>query len=64
MMIRVLNHPQGPRLYLVGKRIHHGPAFGLAALCTWRRNRVLAIGCAAYAVSDWRDFPFRDCDNH
>lgn len=63
-MIRVRNHPRGPRLYLAGRRMHHGPAFGLAALFTWKRYRALAIACAAYAATDWRDFPFRDCDNH
>jgi hypothetical protein len=62
-MIRVNRHTSGPRVYIVGRRLHHGPAFGLAALLTWRW-RPLSAALAVVAASDWRDFPFRDCDNH
>jgi hypothetical protein len=64
-MIRLAAHPNGPRVYVVGRRVHHGPAFGLAAAVAWRaRFRVLAAALAGIAATDWRDFPFRDCDNH
>lgn len=62
-VIRVHNHERGPRVYIVGRRLHHGPAFGLAAALAWRW-RPLAVAFATVAVTDWRDFPFRDCDNH
>lgn len=64
-MIRLAAHPSGPRVYVVGRRVHHGPAFGLAAVLCWRfRWRRLAAALAGVAATDWRDFPFRDCDNH
>lgn len=63
--IRIDHHPNGPRLYVAGRRVHHGLAGGLAALALLRTNhRRLALGVAAFAATDWRDFPFRDCDNH
>lgn len=64
-MIRLIPHPHGPRLYVVGRRVHHGPAFGVAAALCWRgRLRVLAAAFAGIAATDYKDFPFRDCDNH
>lgn len=64
-MIRLAAHPSGPRVYVVGRRVHHGPAFGLAAAVCWiARLRILAAALAGIAATDWRDFPFRDCDNH
>lgn len=64
-MIRVAAHPKGPRLYVVGRRVHHGPAFAALAAAAWgaRRHRIAAL-CACWAATDWRDFPFRDSDNH
>ena len=68
LMTKTLNidhHPHGPRLYVAGRRVHHGLAGGIAALALLSTNhRRLALGLAAYAATDWRDFPFRDCDNH
>jgi hypothetical protein len=64
-MIRIAHHPHGPRVYIAGRRVHHGLAGGIAAVAllgTSHRN--LALGAAAWAMTDWRDFPFRDCDNH
>lgn len=62
---RIDRHERGPRFYLAGRRVHHGPAFVLVAAICWRaRLRLLAAALAGYAVTDWRDFPFRDCDNH
>lgn len=64
-MIRINRHKSGPRLYLIGRRVHHGPAFGLAAVLCWRfRWRTLAAALGAYAATDWRDFPFTDGCNH
>lgn len=62
-VIHIMNHERGPRVYVVGRRIHHGAAFGVAAALTWR-CRPLSAACATIALTDWRDFPFRDCDNH
>jgi len=63
--VRVHRHERGPRVYLAGRRIHHGPAFGLAAILCWRgRWRRLAIALGAYAATDYRDFPFTDKCNH
>lgn len=61
----IKRHKRGPRLYVGGKRIHHGPAFGLAAVLCWRfRWRTLAAALGAYAATNWRDFPFTDECNH
>lgn len=63
--VRIHRHERGPRVYLAGRRVHHGPAYGLAAIFCWsRRWRLLAAALAGIAATDWRDFPFRDCDNH
>lgn len=64
-MIRLERHERGPRLYLIGRRCHHGIGFAalaLAALVAGRRRLALALG--AYAATDWRDFPFTDRCNH
>lgn len=64
-MIRFATHPRGPRLYIAGCRVHHGPAFAVCAAAAWRvRLRGIAAAFALWAATDWRDFPFRDCDNH
>lgn len=65
-IVRIRRHKRGPRVYVAGRiRIHHGPAFGLAAAVAWRaRFRILAAALAGIAATDWRDFPFRDRDNH
>lgn len=64
-MIRVQRHRSGPRLYIAGLRVHHGPAFGLAAALAWRTQRKrLALALGAYAATDWRDAPFTDHNNH
>jgi hypothetical protein len=64
-VIRINHHRRGPRLYVVGCRIHHGPAFGLAAVLAWQfRWRHLALALGAYAATDARDFPFTDHNNH
>lgn len=62
-MIRIHRHERGPRLYMGGLRIHHGSGMLVAAVLNYRRPR-LALACLVCALHDWRDFPFRDCDNH
>ena len=69
-LIRLTVHPAGPRLYLAGRRIHHGLT-GLALIASAlahvgprsSRNAAGAVG-AMLVLHDRRDFPFRDCDNH
>ena len=64
-MIRLHRHKRGPRLYVVGCRVHHGPGGAIlagAALAAKRRR--LAVLFVAWALTDWRDFPFRDNCNH
>lgn len=64
-IVRVNRHALGPRVYVGGHRVHHGPAFGLAAVLCWRlRWRHLAVALGAYAATDARDFPFTDRNNH
>jgi hypothetical protein len=69
-MIRLAPHPHGPRLYVGpqrrrGFRVHHGPLAATLAATAWRlRRRRIAAVCIVWAATDWRDFPFRDCDNH
>lgn len=63
-MIRIQRHERGPRVYLFGRRCHHGPAFALGALAVARWRPRLAVALGAWAATDWRDFPFRDCNNH
>lgn len=60
-----VRHPEGPRLYLKGRRIHHGTAgiFVAAAALLVHQPRLAAIGLAMIA-HDAGDFPWRDCDNH
>lgn len=64
-MLRVIRHPNGPRVYVAGRRLHHGVGGTVAAAAAigFRRRR-LAIALAIWAATDWRDFPFRDDCNH
>ena len=64
-MIRVARHPNGPRVYVCGLRVHHGSGGALlatVALVAHRRRVALALGL--WALSDVRDFPFTDHNNH
>lgn len=64
-MLRIYRHPSGPRVYLLGARVHHGAAgIGAAAALAALGRPALALAALAIAAHDWRDFPFRDCDNH
>lgn len=63
--VRVHRHERGPRVYLAGRRVHHGPAFTILAAFAWRLRRYrIATACALWAATDYRDFPFRDHNNH
>lgn len=71
-MIRVLRHPSGPRVYVAGLRLHHGTvgvALIVGGATVRRRAKVAAAAAAAGALllahrREYRDFPFRDTDNH
>ena len=62
-MVRLERHPRGPRLHLLGRRIHEyhlGLALATAAaICTAMDHDRVAIGLAAIAAwlvaKDWRD---------
>jgi hypothetical protein len=54
--IVVQRHPQGPRVWIAGQRIHHGASgtiLGAAALLA-RRRRLGAV-LLAWALTDWHD---------
>jgi hypothetical protein len=63
--IELRAHPHGARLYVAGRRLHHGPLGAILAAGAWiaRRPAIAAI-LLLYAATDARDFPFRDTDNH
>lgn len=64
-MMRIARHPNGPRVYMLGQRVHHG-AFGVGVgLCgvLFRRRALVAMG-VALAAHDAKDFPWRDHNNH
>lgn len=64
-MIQINRHPRGARLYILGCRMHHGLLGGaLAVSLTLAKKRKLAIAASVWAITDYRDFPFRNCDNH
>lgn len=63
--VRIHRHERGPRVYLGGCRLHHGPAFAFLAALAWRfRRHRIAAACALWAATDYKDFPFRDHNNH
>lgn len=64
-MTGVVRHPNGPRVYVAGLRVHHGSAgCALALIGLTRRNLVLTAIATAMVVDDLSDFPWRDCNNH
>jgi hypothetical protein len=61
----VVRHPWGPRIYVAGRRVHHGSAgvaIGLLGLVS--RNPLLGVAGLAMVADDISDFPWRDSDNH
>lgn len=64
-MIRIVKHERGPRVYLVGLRVHHGTT-GIVCMFVGRimKYKLLhALGCAL-VLHDAKDFPFTDNNNH
>lgn len=61
--MNVIRHPNGPRVYVAGRRVHHGLA-ALIALPFCGRSRALRLVAVTALAHDIRDFPFRDIDNH
>jgi hypothetical protein len=61
-MVRIDHHPNGPRLYVAGRRCHHGLAALLSLPFLWR-HRTLRTWALIALAHDIADFPFRDCDN-
>jgi hypothetical protein len=57
--IRIERHAYGPRVYLLGLRVHHG-LIGcvLALLGTWRRERSLLPLGLMLVCTDRHDFPW------
>lgn len=56
--VAIHRHPQGPRLYVSGQRVHHG-ASGLAlagSLLAMRKHRLClaALAIVAHDAHDWR----------
>src|SRR6476646_7417468 len=63
-MLRLERHPLGPRVYVLGRRIHEyqlGLALAAVALCEWlvvgrpQRAAAVALVAAWLVVKDWRD---------
>jgi hypothetical protein len=69
-MVKLIKHERGPRLYLIGKRVHHGSVgVGLTltvllAASKQRRLRPLALLGLAMIAHDIKDFPWTDNCNH
>lgn len=77
-LIRVHRHAYGPRVYVLGRRVHHGSAgaIGVASylasyrvsyLASYRSYPAARALVALGAIALWHDradFPFRDIDNH
>lgn len=68
-MIRVRRHPAGPRVYVLGRRCHHGTAGVLAlalgaVLGARRPGAAVRIAGAVLVAHDHADFPFTDRCNH
>ena len=55
-MIVVRRYPQGPRVWVVDQRVHHGATgcLMLLGLCR-RRTRMAAVVGAALVLHDWHD---------
>lgn len=64
-MTGVLRHPHGPRVYVAGRRVHHGSAGAVLAILGARTHRPIltALGLVG-VIHDRADFPWRDDDNH
>lgn len=67
-VVSVRRHPNGPRVYLLGRRIHHGltgAVLAVASVLLPRRARhrgVLVILGAVLVIDDAHDFPWHTQD--
>lgn len=64
MIVEVRANPRGARCYVAGRRVHHAWVAVVGAICIARGRRAFGTVLVLYGASDWKDFPFRDCDNH
>lgn len=70
-MLRIAHHANGPRVYVLGMRVHHGTT-GVVCACVLRftgqkHRRVrtfLMCVCACAVWHDRKDFPWTDSCNH
>jgi hypothetical protein len=61
----VVRHAWGPRVYLAGRRVHHGSAgCVVGALGLALGDPLLTFAGIGMVAHDIRDFPWRDRDNH
>jgi len=51
--MKIRRHKSGPRVYLLGFRIHHGTVGIIGTIIS-----------LALIVHDYKDFPFTDSSNH
>jgi hypothetical protein len=69
VIVSYRQNPAGRRCYVGGRRLHHGLAGALLIGASYPGRRrwpgliALATG-AVFVAHDWRDFPWRDGDNH
>lgn len=55
-VVHIQRHPNGPRVYVAGQRLHHG-ATGCLLVAIGRRHRALmlaALALVAHDRNDWR----------
>jgi hypothetical protein len=56
-MVKIAQHPEGPRLTIVGQRVHHG-AVGIIAMIALRKHPKLAALALAPVIDDLHDWRF------
>lgn len=58
-LVRIDCHPHGPRLFVLGRRQHHGrTGLALAVAGAWRRNLSLTLAGLLLCAHDHHDFPW------
>jgi hypothetical protein len=55
-MIAVRTYPQGPRVWILGQRVHHGATGCVLAAVLARRHRRLALLAAVAVMHDRHDW--------
>lgn len=65
-MVKINRHEKGPRVYVMGKRVHHGAVgVGLTVgLIKFKKLRPLCLVGLALIAHDYKDFPWTDSKNH